>query len=73
MSFAKRPARLLTARFPPPRRESEVGPILRDLPHVSLLYIRRLIKDSLPDFSMADPGDTVDDGYGIIFRIFLAA
>jgi len=50
-----------------------VGPILRDLPHVSLIYIRRLIKDSLPDFSMADPGDTVDDGYGIIFRIFLAA
>jgi len=26
-----------------------------------------------PDYSMADPGDKVDDGYGIIFGNFLAA
>jgi len=26
-----------------------------------------------PDYSMDDPGDKVDDGYGIIFGIFLAA
>ena len=34
MSLAERPARLLTARFPPPRRENEEGPFFRDLPYL---------------------------------------